>query len=208
MSADVPSLSRRGLVIAVAGAAAAEWAIRAEVATAATATDTEILNFALLLEDMQASFYTEAEQAGTLRGDARTAARTIGAVERAHVRALRRALGADARPRPFFDFQGTTEDPRAFLRTAVALEDLAVAAYKGQAPRLRSPELLAAAIGIHSVEARHAAWIRYLVGSNPAESAFDEARTQDETLALVRATRFVARRPATSRPGEAPRYSG
>ena len=36
--------------------------------------------------------------------------------------------------RPTFDFQGVTEEQQAFLKTAVAFEDLAVAAYKGQAP--------------------------------------------------------------------------
>ena len=60
-----------------------------------------------------------------------------------------------------------TEDPKAFLKTAVAFEDLAVEAYKGQAPRLQSEQVLAAALGIHTVEARHAAWMRYLNGITP-----------------------------------------
>ena len=62
--------------------------------------------------------------------------------------------------RPAFNFRGTTEARRAFLKTAVAFEDLAVAAYKGQAPRLHSKPVLATAVSIHSVEARHAAWMR------------------------------------------------
>ena len=56
----------------------------------------------------------------------------------------------------------------------MALEDLAVAAYKGQAGNIRSPGYLAAAISIHSVEARHAAWMRYLLGRRPAANAFDK----------------------------------
>ena len=88
----------------------------------------------------------------------------VGAVERAHVEAFLKLLGSEAVKRPLFDFQGTTEQQQPFLKTAVALEDLAVAAYKGQAPKLRSRAVLAAAVGIHSVEARHAAWMRELFG--------------------------------------------
>jgi len=89
-------------------------------------------------------------------------------------------LGSQAVRRPLFNFQGTTEQQRPFLKTAVAFEDLAVAAYKGQAPRLKSKPVLAAAVAIHSVEARHAAWMRELFGITPAVSAFDQpaARTR------------------------------
>jgi hypothetical protein len=113
--------------------------------------DVDILNYALVLEYLQASFYTEAEQSRTLSGAAGTAAEIVGAVERAHVTAFRQLLGSRAVKRPLFDFQGTTEQQDAFLKTAVAFEDLAVAAYKAEAPRLRSKAVLAAAVGIHSV---------------------------------------------------------
>ena len=78
--------------------------------------------------------------------------------------------------RPAFDFQGVTEEQQAFLKTAVAFEDLAVAAYKGQAHLIKSDAVLAAAVSIHSVEARHAAWMRHLFGVRPAASPFDEAK--------------------------------
>jgi rubrerythrin len=159
--------------------------------------DIAILNFALSLEYLQDAFYTEAERKGALRGEAATLARVVGAVERAHVKALRRALGKSALKRPFFDFRGVTEDQAAFVRTAVTFEDLAVAAYKGQAHRIRSPEILATAAGIHSVEARHAAWIRYLADDQPAQAAFDEPITQAETAAEVAATKFIVDAPRT-----------
>ena len=47
------------------------------------------------------------------------------------------------------------------------LEDLAVATYNGQAVNL-TPASLKAAARIVSVEARHAAWIRSIVGEVPA----------------------------------------
>jgi hypothetical protein len=42
------------------------------------------------------------------------------------------------------------------LETAVAVENLGAAAYLDQAHRIQSKEILAAALPIHSVEARHA----------------------------------------------------
>src|SRR5213078_3658283 len=97
--------------------------------------------------------------------------------------------------RPTFNFQGTTEQQRPFLKTAVAFEDLAVAAYKGQAPKLRSNAVLAAAVGIHSVEARHAAWMRELFGITPAVHAFDQPASRASINRIVASTRFIVSKP-------------
>ena len=132
-----------------------------------------------------------------LRGRAAEAARVVGAVERAHVVAFKDVLGKRAAKSPSFDFQGTTEDQNAFLKTAVAFEDLAVEAYKGQAPRIQGNSALAAALAIHSVEARHAAWMRYLFGVRPASRAFDEPRSRQQTLRVVNSTNFIASSPST-----------
>lgn len=176
-------------------------------AESATANDVDILNYALTLEYLQSSFYTETERVGALRGKAARATRVVGAVERAHVQALRQVLGKAAVKRPFFNFQGTTEDQQRFLKTAVAFEDLAVAAYKGQAPLLDSKELLAAAVAIHSVEARHAAWMRHLFGIVPAARAFDEPFSKPKILRIVASTRFIASTPKMTG-GAEPRFTG
>jgi Ferritin-like domain len=174
----------------------------------AATNDVDILNYALTLEYLQASFYTETERIGALRTvAARRAARVLGSVERAHVRALRKVLGRSAVRRPFFNFQGTTEAEQRFLKTAVAFEDLAVAAYKGQAPLIDSKEVLAAAVSIHSVEARHAAWMRHLFGIVPANHAFDDAASRPAILEIVASTRFIASTPTTTGQGE-PRFTG
>jgi hypothetical protein len=179
-----------------------------EPGRAATANDVDILNYALTLEYLQASFYTETERIGALKTvPARRAARVLGSVERAHVKALRKVLGRSAVKRPFFNFQGTTEAEQKFLKTAVAFEDLAVAAYKGQAPLIDSKEVLAAAISIHSVEARHAAWMRHLFGIVPANHAFDDAASRPAILEIVSSTRFIASTPETTGRGE-PRFTG
>jgi len=174
---------------------------------AQSAKDVDILNYALTLEYLQAAFYTEAEQVRALRGRARRAVEVVGAVERAHVTAFRDALGRAAVARPTFNFRGVTENQTQFLRTAVAFEDLAVAAYKGQAPRLASDALLAVAVSIHSVEARHAAWMRYLFDITPAANAFDEPLSRPEVLRIVASTNFIAAAGRTEREGT-PRFTG
>lgn len=191
------TLSRRHLL----GASLAGVGVllgRASAADAAgglSASDVDILNYALVLEFLQAAFYTEAERNSALKGKAAQAASVVGATERAHVKAFRKLLGSQAVKEPLFDFQGTTEQQQAFLKTAVALEDLAVAAYKGQAPKLQSNEVLAAAVGIHSVEARHAAWMRELFGITPAVHAFDQPASRAEVTRLVASTKFVVSKP-------------
>ena len=163
-------------------------------------SDADILNFALSLEYVQDSFYGETERIGALTGDLATQARVVAGHERAHVEALRKTLGAQAVKRPRFDFRGATEDAEKFRRTAVAFEDLAVAAYKGQAPLISRQAYLASALGIHAVEARHAAWIRRLAGIQPAADAFDEPRSKSSTLAIVERTHFTVSMESAQRP--------
>jgi rubrerythrin len=186
---------------AVLGGAALLAAVAAPSAKAQDGdSDEDILNYALTLEYIQDSFYTETERIGALTGDLATQALVVADHERAHVQALREALGAKAVKRARFDFRGATEDADKFRRTAVAFEDLAVAAYKGQAPLIRRQAYLASALAIHAVEARHAAWIRRLAGIQPAADAFDEPRSKSSTLAIVERTNFTVSMESTKRP--------
>jgi hypothetical protein len=192
----------------VGGAALLGVLAAAPAARGATpAGDVAILNYALTLEYVQAAFYTEAEREGALRGAAARAARVVGPVERAHVAAFRKALGSAAVERPAFNFKGVTEDQRKFLQTAVAFEDLAVAAYKAQAPRIKTKGILAVALSIHSVEARHAAWMRRLVGILPAAKPFDDAIDKPEILRIVNSTGFISA-PATTKGRKKPQFTG
>jgi hypothetical protein len=207
-------LTRRALLAAtLAGTSTALLAPLLDPATtsaaaAETASDEAILNFALTLEYLQAAFYTEAERAGALTGALARQAQVVGAHERAHVTALRQVLGRAAVGRPSFDFRGQTEDPKAFRDAAVAFEDLSVAAYKDQLPRISEPKYLATALALHSVEARHAAWIRRLAGVVPAPDAFDDPIDRGHTEKLVASTRFIVSRPRTSQSRRAPRFTG
>jgi Ferritin-like domain len=177
-------------------------------AAKAPPSDVAILNFALTLEYLQAAFYTEAEQMGALRGPLAEQARVVGAHERAHVAGFRAALGAAAVKQPSFNFHGVTESPRLFRATAVAFEDLAVAAYKEQLPKIQSPEYLATAVAIHSVEARHAAWIRRLAGIVPAENAFDEALPNPKVVDIVNSTHFVTLETPSTTAERKPGFTG
>jgi hypothetical protein len=170
--------------------------------------DIDILNYALVLEYMQSAFYTETDREGALRGKAKRASTVLGAVERAHVKALRGVLGSAAVAQPEFNFKGVTEQQTPFLRTAVAFEDLAVAAYKGQATRIQSEPLLVAAVSIHSVEARHAAWMRYLFGITPAARAFDQPLSRSQVQSIVAKTGFITTASRTTGSGRSPRLTG
>jgi hypothetical protein len=153
--------------------------------------DQQIFNFALLLEYLQAAFYTEAVEADVLRGEALEFAETVGAHERAHVAFLKNALGANAQREPTFRFGNATQSEKEFLAAAVLLENTGVAAYNGQAAKL-TKKSLAAAAEIVSVEGRHAAWASALAGRHPAPRAADPGATAAEVSAVLKRTGFLA----------------
>ncbi len=200
-------LTRAGFIVAGGAAIAGLGALAPTTGAAVPASDREVLNYALVLEYLQAAFYTESERSKALKGRTAEAAKVVGAVERAHVKAFRELLGKKAVGRPHFDFQGVTEKEGSFLKTAVAFEDLAVAAYKGQARRIRSKSVLTSALGIHTVEARHAAWMRYLFDITPAANAFDEPLSRPEVTKIVASTNFVVA-PGRTQRKTTPRFTG
>jgi hypothetical protein len=156
-----------------------------EVAAAAAPSpeqDRKILNFALVLERLQAAFYEEGLARASLTGELREFAEIVGGHERAHVEFLEKALGDAARPSPRFDLSAATRDERVFGQTARMLEDAGVAAYNGQAANL-TKDVLGPAAEIVSVEGRHAAWIRDILGLEPAPRAADAGA---ESAAIVR----------------------
>ena len=161
--------------------------------------DGVILNFALLLEYLESEFYVQAVAGGALSGDLLEFATVVRDHELAHVDFLRTALGSSAIAKPAFDFKGTTTNRTSFIATSIVLEDTGVAAYNGQGPRLRKATLAAAA-GIVSVEARHAALIRHLAAAPsypngradyPAPGALDAPLSKRKVEAAVGATGFI-----------------
>jgi rubrerythrin len=151
--------------------------------------DVDVLNFALTLEYLEATFYSRAISKGrNLGSDTRRLVREIHANEVAHVDALRgtiKQLGGRAVEAPKVGFGDVFTNERTFLKLAQTLEDTGVSAYNGAAPQIRSSEVLAAASSIVQVEARHAALIRLRRDETPAPAAFDPALEKQNVLDAV-----------------------
>ena len=198
---------RRSLAAAASGVGALLLAADAEAGPANTKNDVAILRFDLVLEYLQAGLYTEAERLGALTPKTLSWARVVGAHERAHVRAIKGLLGSKAVRSPGFNYGSVTSKEQAFIKTAVAFEDLTAALLKWQAPRLDSRAIVAAAVSLHSVETRHAAWIRHIIGVQPATTAFDKPASQQKMANLIASTHFLASQPKTSSKRK-PRFTG
>ncbi len=136
-----------------------------------TVSVTDVLNFALTLEYLEAEYYTiGVGTSGLIPTEDMSIFQTIQEHEVAHVEFLQGRLGDAAVAKPEFDFTAggafmPFSDYATFKLLAQAFEDTGVRAYKGQAPNLMSDgDVLQAALTIHSVEARHAARVRRLNG--------------------------------------------
>lgn len=152
-----------------------------------TATVVEVLNYALTLEYLESEFYKAVVAApgltASLTGAGRTALTLIRDHEIAHVSFLRTAItslnatpvtltaanfdltggNSAAGTGPFSGANSVLVNYPVMLAVAQVFEDTGVRAYKGAAGDLNSNnDVLTAALQIHSVEARHAAHLRYM----------------------------------------------
>jgi len=127
--------------------------------------DVGILNYALTLEYLETAFYADVVKSGLFKGAELETIRKFGAEEAEHVQALTAAvkqLGGKPAPEPKAKFP--LESAKSVLELAGTVENLGAAAYLGQAANIKSPEVLASALAIHSVEGRHAAVLNTLLG--------------------------------------------
>ncbi|MGB3201465.1 MAG: ferritin-like domain-containing protein [Nodosilinea sp.] len=223
-------------------------------------TPRQVTEYALTLEKLEADFYRRAvaaAQNGGLSGVPQAAKDIIvsyGQDEAQHVAdlsAVLPSLGGDpdavvipANPN-YAAILGRDPfaNPADFLLAGQYVEDLGVAAYKGQVQNLLAAgeagkTVLAAALEIHSVEARHAAGVRYLrqtllgadvrpwIADNASSreviynenrmgspipfssAAFDGYATQSEVLALVGPILTEAPKPNQPRPQTPTNQSG
>lgn len=129
--------------------------------------DVGILNYALTLEYLETAFYADVVKSGLFKGADLETIRKFGQEEAEHVEALKAAvksMGGKPAPEPKTEFP--LENAKSVLELAGTVENLGAAAYLGQAANIKSPEVLASALAIHSVEGRHAAVLNTLLGES------------------------------------------
>jgi rubrerythrin len=129
--------------------------------------DVGILNYALTLEYLETAFYADVVKSGLFKGADLETIRKFGREEAEHVEALTAAvkqLGGKPAPEPKAEFP--LKNAKSVLELAATVENLGAAAYLGQAANIQSPEVLASALAIHSVEGRHAAVLNTLLGES------------------------------------------
>lgn len=153
--------------------------------------DARILGLFLELEQAQERFYRQALRTARLGGELRDYAATVADQERAHAQLLVRRIGPRAGNGAQGDVGEALRDPVRFRDAAVDLEEAVIAAYIGQGANL-TRGAVAAVVPMVSVEARQAAWIRDLAGSNPAPRAADPARTPEDVRAELRRKGLLA----------------
>jgi hypothetical protein len=210
LDARLTTINRRTLLrtIAVAGsamlafgAAGTAVASQTDATPAAGAADVpfagpiDVLNYALTLEHIETAFYRDGLAAIGEAGITGLGFQpsvfewlgVIGAHEADHVVTLTSVitqLGGTPVEEATYDFGYS--DAASFLQVAQALEDTGVSAYQGAAQFLiDEDELLTAALTIHGVEARHAAYVAILNGGNPYPEAFNPTLTPAEVLEIA-----------------------
>jgi hypothetical protein len=181
--------------IAACGSSSSSSSTSAAAATASTTTattdpsggDLAIVNYALTLEYLEDQFYSKVVASGLFNGSTLSVLKTFGAEEHQHVLALKAVatkLGTPA-AKPTGKFPLTSASSVAKL--AATVENLGAAAYLGQAPNIKSKEILAAALAIHTVEARHAATLNTLLKLAPTPNgAFGAPMSMSQVLAAVK----------------------
>jgi hypothetical protein len=130
------------------------------------------LNLTLLAEYLETEFYSIGlNTPGLIPNDLRQVFVRILLNEVCHREILLTVLGANAIPKPAFDFtaRGVTsnvfQDFQTYTNLGRAFEDNGVRAVKGQAGNVQPDDfVLTTALRFHSVEARHASELRRIVG--------------------------------------------
>ena len=158
-------------------------------------TPVDVLNYALTLEHLEYAFYRDGLEEFsaddfTFAGYAANVYEWFGIIrdhEQEHVDTITQVI-TDLNGEPVaeaeYDFGYT--DLAGFIGVAQVLENTGVSAYQGAAQFLiDEDELLTAALTIHGVEARHAAYLNGLQGESPFPEAVNPTLTPEEVLAAA-----------------------
>ena len=155
-------------------------------------TPIDVLNYALTLEHLEYAFYRDGLEMFSAddfsaAGYADNVYEWFGLIrghEEEHVKTITQVitqLGGEPVAEAKYDFGYT--DLAGFVGVAQVLENTGVSAYQGAAKFLiDEDELLTAALTIHGIEARHAAYLNGLQGESPFPDAFNPTLTPEEVL--------------------------
>jgi hypothetical protein len=167
--------------------AAAAGSSTTSSAGASSSGDLAIVNYALTLEYLEDEFYDKVVHSGLFKGRTLSILKTFGAEEHQHTLALMsvaQKLGTPA-AKPMGKFP--LKDAASVAKLAATVENIGAAAYLGQAARIKSPEILAAALSIHTIEARHAATLNLVLKMSPTPNgAFGGPMSMSQVLAAVK----------------------
>ena len=168
----------KGVVGVIPGALAVEL-LTARFAFAQAgdfASPLDVLNYALVLEYLENEYYRQARATGLLAGVEADQVARIAADEQAHVAALTTIiadLGGTPQPQPAVDFGAAFASRESLLETAFRFENSCMQGYLGAGAHIfGEKELVAAALSIYGVEARHAALIGLMAGKPAAGGVF------------------------------------
>ncbi|MFZ0040747.1 MAG: ferritin-like domain-containing protein [Solirubrobacteraceae bacterium] len=160
----------------------------ASSASASASTgDLAIVNYALTLEYLESQFYAKVIKSGLFHGKNLSVIKSFGAEEDQHVIALHKVAMSLGKPaaKPMGKFPIHSASQVTMLASTV--ENLGAAAYLGQAGNIQSKEILAAALAIHTIEARHAATINLVLKKDPTpDGAFAKPASMSQVLAAVK----------------------
>ena len=181
------------------------YSIQPEDDTTMASAATNILQYALTLEHLEATFYRQgvanftAAQftAAGFGPDVYTNLQRVNTDETAHVTFLSTvltSLGQTPTAECIYSFPYT--DPKSFVTLATVLEGVGVSAYLGAAADIASPDYLTAAGSILTTEARHASYLRAQVGEAPFTSPYDTPLDYDQVYSL--ASPFFVSCPSTN----------
>jgi hypothetical protein len=195
MAGSAGAASFGAFVIAACGSSSSSKTAATTAATTSTSTsasgatgDIAIVNYALTLEYLETEFYAKVIKAKLFTGKVGSLIKQFGAQELTHVEALKGTVTKlGGTPVAKVEGKFPIENATQVAELAYSVENLGAAAYLGQAPNIQSPEVLAAALAIHSVEARHAATIGTLVKKSlTPDGAFAKPADMSTVLAAVK----------------------
>jgi rubrerythrin len=182
-----------GMALAFAGSPAFH-ALETAAAQAEFGSDVDVLNYALTLEHLEATFYRQGQEDFSASdfedaGYSEQAYEFFNLIrdhEAAHVNVLISTieeLGGEPVQEAEYDFGYSDVD--GYVAVAQALENTGVAAYTGAASSLTDSGLLTAALTIHGVEGRHASYLNQILGEVPFPEAFETPLSPDEVLSIA-----------------------